>query len=77
MSYALAQRFIEDAKSLDTDEKIRVITILLDSLRPARHEMSDEEVMELFNQFTGSMHVDKDFDIREEKNSYLDERYGV
>ncbi|MBO4728855.1 MAG: hypothetical protein J5631_10580 [Spirochaetaceae bacterium] len=80
MPYAQAQRFIEQVQALDIEDKIYVMTVLLDSLRPAQSsqvEMDDHEVMDLFDHFTGSMHAGADFDLRAEKNSYLDERYGV
>ena len=77
MSYAQAQHFIEEARLLDAEDKIKVITILLDSLAPpAREEMDDDEAMRLFNHFTGRLSAPSGFDIKKAKVDFLDERYG-
>ena len=77
MTYATAQHFINEAQKLGTEDKIRIINILLNSFKPSRQKMSDEEVMSLFDHFTGRLKVGEAFDLKEEKCKYLDERYGI
>ncbi len=77
MTYATAQHFINEAQKLGTEDKIRIINILLNSFKPSRQKMSDEEVMSLFDHFTGRLKVGEGFDLKEEKCKYLDERRGI
>ena len=60
MTYATAQHFINEAQKLGTEDKIRIINILLNSFKPSRQKMSDEEVMSLFDHFTGRLKSVKD-----------------
>lgn len=39
--------------------------------------LPQEESLKLFEYFTGSLHVDEDFDAKKEYLSYLDEKYGA
>ena len=77
MTYATVQHFINEAQQLAAEDKIRVINILLNSFKQAPKKMSDSEVMSLFEHFTGRLKVGKDFDLKEDKCNYLDERYGI
>lgn len=77
MSYVLREQFMEEIQSLGVEDKIHIIMVLLNSIRAVHSGIDDKEAMALFDHFTGSMNVDEGFDIKAEKNSYLDERYGV
>ena len=77
MTYATAQHFINEAQKLGAEDKIRIINILLNSFKPSRQKMNDSEVMSLFDHFTGRLKVGEEFDLKEEKCKYLDERYGI
>ena len=72
MSYVMMRKFVDDARGLDVEDKIQVIMILLDSMKPEPPEMDDDEAMRLFDHFTGRMAVGKGFDLQAEKNSCLD-----
>ena len=77
MTYSTAQHFINEAQKLATEDKIRIINILLNTLKPSRQKMSNNEVMSLFDHFTGRLKVGEGFDLKEERCKYLDERYGI
>ena len=69
MSCVMMRKFVDDARGLDVGDKIQVIMILLDSMKPEPPEMDDDEAMKLFDHFTGRLVVGKDFDLKAEKNS--------
>ena len=69
MSCVMMRKFVDDARGLDVGDKIQVIMILLDSMKPEPPEMDNDEAMKLFDHFTGRMAAGKDFDLKAEKNS--------
>lgn len=78
MSNAQVQRFISEVENLCEDDKLQVISIILDSLRvSSRKSMDDEAVMALFEKFTGSIKADAQVDCHKEMCEYLDERFGA
>lgn len=78
MLNAQVQHFISEVENLCEDDKLQVISIILDSLRILpRKSMKDKTVMALFEKFTGRIKADVQVDCRNEKCKYLDERFGA
>lgn len=78
MSKTQIQHFISEVENLCEDDKLQIISIILDSLRvSSRKSMDDEAAVKLFEKFTGCIKADTQVDCRREKCEYLDERYGA
>lgn len=78
MSNTQVQHFISEVENLCEDDKLQVISIILESLRvSSRKSMDDEVVSALFEKFTGCIKADAQVDSRKEKCEYLDERFGA
>lgn len=79
MPYSEFQQFAIKATTLEYAQRIQLITILANSLKPKQEskKLTKEQSLELFNELTGSIKNVKEINAREEMNEYLDERYGV
>lgn len=78
MSNAQLKHFVSEVDALCDDDKLQVVAIILDSLRSSpKKALDDNAVMQLFEKFNGCIKSSAKLDCREEKNAYLDERYGV
>lgn len=73
---SFAEKVQTQMQTLDYEEQLGILTIVVSAMnqkKKSESKMSKEETMRLFNKFTGSLKVPKDFDAKKEYLEYLDE----